>query len=136
MELETLQLQRSLSEMKMLINSSVLTFDLPDLINSLKQSPEWVNGELNAKILLNSPEKQIILTALHEKTEINSFQSKESITIQIIEGEMLYHSNKDSMILNTGQLLTLRDNIKYRLTSLEESVFLLTISNHITKENN
>jgi quercetin dioxygenase-like cupin family protein len=136
MELETLQLQRSLSEMKMLINSSVLTFDLPDLINSMKQSPEWISGELNAKILLNSPEKQIILTALHEKTEINSFQSKESITIQIIEGEMLYHSNKDSMILNAGQLLTLRDNIKYRLTSLEESVFLLTISNHITKGNN
>jgi quercetin dioxygenase-like cupin family protein len=79
-------------------------------------------------ILLKSPEKQIILTAMHEGTEILSFQANDSVTFQIIEGKLRFHHRKDIVTLNKGQLMTLNDNIKYRLTSDEETVFLLTIS--------
>ena len=112
---------------------TLLGFNLPSLIATMKQSNTWAKGELNALILLKSPEKQIILTAIHVGTEIKSFQSNESITFQIIEGRLRFHIRKDILTLNEGQLMTLHENIKYRLTTQEETVFLLTISDSIKK---
>ncbi len=108
-------------------------FNLPSLIAAMKQSYTWLHGELNALILLKSPNKQIILTAMHEGTEIESFQSNNSITFQIIEGKLKCHIRRDSVTLNEGQALTLDENVKYCLTTQEDTVFLLTISNRKTK---
>ena len=112
---------------------SLLGFNLPDLIATMKQSDTWANGELNALILLKSPEKQIILTAMHEGTEIESFQSNDSITFQIIEGRLKFHVRKDTVTLNEGQKMTLDENINYRLSSQVETVFLLTISDAVAR---
>ncbi len=110
-------------------DSRLSGFDLPSLIETMKQSYTWANGELNALVLLKSPGKNILLTAMPRGTEILSFQNKDSATFQIIEGTLRIHVKKDSVTLNKGQLLTLDENIKYRLTAEEETVFLLTVSN-------
>lgn len=107
---------------------SLSLFDFPTLIGEMKHKNSWVNGELDTIILLKTPTKQIILAALHEGTEIKSFQSNESITFQIIEGKMEFHARKESVDLDKGQLLTLSENIKYSLTANEETVLLLTIT--------
>jgi quercetin dioxygenase-like cupin family protein len=114
--------------------ASVHTFDLPALIERMKHSHSWAKGELNAMILLKSPDKQIVLTALHEGTKISSFQSSDSITFQIIEGKLRFHTRKESLTIDKGQLLTLHENIKYSLTSRKETVFLLTIANGILSQ--
>lgn len=111
------------------LNSSLSLFDFPSLIGEMKHKNSWVNGELDTMILLKTPTKQIVLTALHEGTEIKSFQSNESITFQIIEGKMQFHARKESVNLDKGQLLTLCENIRYSLTTSEETVLLLTITN-------
>lgn len=109
------------------IDSKFFTFDLPTLIENMKLSHSWEKGDLNAMILLKSPEKQIVLTALHEGTEISSFQANDSISVQVIEGEIKFRTQKESVTLIKGQLLTLHENINYSLKSMEETVFLLTI---------
>ena len=131
MEKETMNATPPLSEEFASTPSSMCTFDLPTLIEKMKHSHSWTHGEFNAVILLKSPEKQIVLTALHEGTEIKSRQSNDSITFQIIEGKVKFHTQKGSVILDKGQLLTLHDNINYSLTTREESVLLLTIANSI-----
>lgn len=103
--------------------------DLPSLIGNMKQSHSWARGELNNMILLNSPEKQVVLTALHEKTEIDSFQASDSVSFEIIEGELLFNTGKESLILKEGQLLTLHEKVKYSLTTIAETVLILTILN-------
>ena len=108
----------------------LLTFDLPTLIEKLKHNQSWAHGDLNAIILLKRPDKQIVLTALHKGTEISSFHSGDSITFQIIEGKLKFQSHRKSVILDKGHLLTLHEKMKYRLTSSEETVFLLTIANN------
>jgi len=111
------------------LDPSLFTFDLPTLIENMKLSSAWAEGELNAMILFKRPEKQIVLTALHEGTKIDSFQANDSVTLQIIEGKLKFHTTKESVTLKKGQLLALHENIKYSLTSREETVFLLTIDN-------
>ena len=108
-------------------------FDLPGLIDNMKHSHSWAKGELISMILHNKPDKQVLLTALHERTEVDSFQSKDSISLQIIEGKLVFHYLRESVILNKGQILTLHENVEYGMTALEETVFLLTISNGTLK---
>jgi len=112
-------------------NPSLLVFDLPTLVDKMKHKQSWSDGELNAMILLKTPDKQIILTAIHDGTEIQSFQSNDSVTFQIIEGKLMFHTRKESITLDAGQLLTLHDNIKYSLTIKEETVLLLTITSRV-----
>jgi quercetin dioxygenase-like cupin family protein len=128
MEIETLHKSYLNTTEKNSYNSALAPFDLPALIYSMKQSNSWAQGELNAMVLLKNPLKQIILTAMHAWTEIKSFQANESISLQILEGELMFNSRSESVTLKQGQLLTFYKNRKYRLTSSEETVFLLTIS--------
>lgn len=110
-------------------NQSLIIFDFPTLIDKMKHKNAWAKGDLDTIILVKTPTKQIVLTALHGGTEINSFQSNESINFQIIEGRLKFHTRKESVSLGIGQLLTLQEKIKYRLTTDEETVLLLTITN-------
>ena len=118
-------------EEEVLRTSSFKTFDLPTLVKEIKKSKAFEKGELNSMTLLKSPEKQIVLTALHEGTEINSFQANDSITFQIIEGKLVFYANKESVTLEMGQMMTVQEKVKYSLTTWEDTVFLLTIASSI-----
>jgi len=128
MKKETLKIKPPFSNDCRLTYNSLRAFDLPALIEKMKQKHSWAKGEINTMILLKSSNKQIVLTALHEETEIKSFQSNDSITFQLIEGKLLFHTRNESVNLDKGQLLTLHENIKYSLTTSEESVMLVTIA--------
>ena len=130
MEIETLNIKALRPKEDKLLNCSLLTFDMPILIEKMKNSNTWAKGELSSMILLKTAGKRIVLTALHGGTEIESFQSNDSITLQIIEGRVGFHTPKESRILNKGQSLTLNDKIKYSMTISEETVLLLTIVNN------
>jgi quercetin dioxygenase-like cupin family protein len=86
-----------------------------------------MKGELDSKILVNRPDKQIVLTTIHENTEINSFQSDDSVTLKVIGGKLKLHTRKESIILDKGQLHRLHKNMIYNLTTEEETMFLLII---------
>lgn len=129
MEKESLKTNSCFYEPQRPFDLSSFTFDLPTIIENMKHSSTWAEGELNAMILYKRPEKQIVLTALHEGTKIDSFQANDSVTFQIIEGKLKFHTINESITLKRGQLLALHENIKYSLTSGEETVFLLTIDN-------
>jgi hypothetical protein len=62
------------------------TFDLATMIENLKQSHAWKAGELNSMVLLRSPEKNIVLTAVHEGTQVSSYQKNSSLSLQVLEG--------------------------------------------------
>jgi len=109
-------------------NASLMALNLPELIDRMKRSKAWTKGELNALILLKNDNTQIVLTAIHKGTEISSFQSNDSITFQIIEGKLIFHSRKESLALDKGHLMTLHENVGYSLSTEEETVFLSTIA--------
>jgi quercetin dioxygenase-like cupin family protein len=135
METETIKIKAPISNTKSqsLLKGSLRAFDLPALIERMKQSRKWANGELNAMVLLKSRYRQIVLTALHDETEIISFQSNDSITLHIIEGKLRFQTGKESVTLYKGHFLTLHEKIKYSLTTGKETIFLITIANSALK---
>ncbi|MFH2144169.1 MAG: hypothetical protein ABIJ97_17210 [Bacteroidota bacterium] len=102
-------------------------FNLPVIIEKIKQKQFPANGELNATILLKSSDCQIALIALQGGTKIKSFQSLGSISFQIFEGKLNFHIKKESLMLDKDQILTLDEKIKYSYVTNEMTVFLLTI---------
>ncbi|QGY46130.1 hypothetical protein GM418_21405 [Maribellus comscasis] len=88
-----------------------------------------MKGELNSKILVNRPDKQVVLTIIHKDTEIDSFQSDDSVTLFVVGGKLKLHTRKESIILKEGQLLKLHKKVNYSFTTWKETVFLLTIVN-------
>jgi quercetin dioxygenase-like cupin family protein len=131
METEILILKPPLQKNSRIPRTSLSTFDLPTLIEKLKNSHAWVNGEISSVILMRKSDKQMVLAALHADTEIKSFQSNDSVTFQIIEGKLKFRTRKESITLVKGQLLTLTENISYRLITEVETILLLTILNSV-----
>lgn len=105
-----------------------LRHDITGLIRNMKLSNAWSRGDLNSMILVKNTERNVMLVALHEGTEIVSYQSNDSITFQIIEGKMEVNTGKTSEAIGLGQVLTLNDKVKYRLTTCEETVMLMSIA--------
>jgi quercetin dioxygenase-like cupin family protein len=112
-------------------DSIISELGLAYLIKTMKKSKPWSDGELNSLILMNKPEKQVILTAMHHGTEIESFQANDSITLQIIEGHIRFRVRNNTVTIREGQLMKLDENIKYNFIAREDTVFLLTIRNGI-----
>jgi len=129
MEIETSGSTSAFTGRSRSISTSLKQFDLPSLIEKMKDSRSWKKGELKTLTLLNVPGRQIVLTALHEGTEIDSFQTCDSITLQIVEGRILFRTSKEVKFLDEGQALTLFENIKYSFTARAETVVLLTLAN-------
>lgn len=128
MDSETTFLSSPVTEDALPLGSLNLMQDLPGLIRNMKLSNTWARGDLNAMILLKDSDKNVVLVALHEGTEIVSYQSNNSITFQIIEGSLEFNTRKTSAALGTGQVLMLNEKVKYRLTASEETVLLLSIA--------
>jgi quercetin dioxygenase-like cupin family protein len=102
-------------------------FDIPAIIEDLRHGQDWISGEISTKLLLNSPSIKVLLTLLHEGTEVISYQTNESITFQVLEGSLIIHLRNESLVLHEGELLTLDENIKYSFDTIEETAFLLTL---------
>lgn len=111
------------------INTSMLFYDLPNIIEKMKTENHCNEGELNSMILMKNAEMKMILAELHENTIIKSFQSNSSTTFQILEGKLKFQARKKTLTLDKGQMLSLNEKIKYRLTISAETVLLLTIAN-------
>lgn len=101
---------------------------VPALIKIMKQEKSWRNGGLNTMVLVKEPDKKVILTVLHEDTEINSFQANDSVTFHVLEGKLQLHIRNGSVTLNSGEILTMEEKTKYSFDTSEETAFLMTLA--------
>ncbi|MGE5457871.1 MAG: hypothetical protein ACM3RX_05915 [Methanococcaceae archaeon] len=108
-------------------NGQFSSFNIPEIIEDLKNDKNWRNGELVSVILLKSPSLKVLLTLLHEGTEVISYQSNDSTTFEVIEGSLILHIRNESVIINEGETLTLKEKIKFSFDTIEKTAFLMTL---------
>jgi mannose-6-phosphate isomerase class I len=127
-----------MSKNRIFFQAASISSDLSSVLNGLSNSIEDLRinhfrtkEDINSTILLKTPGRQMILTALHEDTEVYSFQSKKSITFEVIEGKLLIRAGRKTAFLEKGQSLALYEKVEYTLKALEETMFLLTVSSEI-----
>ena len=108
------------------LDAALLDFDLPTVIERIKQETEWINGKHNAITLTKSERMSIVLIAMHEDSEIKMEQIDGSMSLHIIKGKLKFTTENESVIIHEGKLLVVHKKIKHALTAIEETIFLLT----------
>jgi quercetin dioxygenase-like cupin family protein len=124
-----LKTDSSVSTEKRLLIASFHQFDIPVLIDEMKHESTIRNDDLNARVFSKKHNNQVVLTVLQKDSSIKSFQPNDAMSIYLVEGKMRFFLPKKSITLSKGQLLVLNENVNYRLKAIEESSFLLFVSN-------
>ena len=112
-----------------LLDGPLLVFDLPSLMEKIKNEDSYQKNHRNAITLLKTDSMRLVLIALQEGADIDFRQSENLISLQILKGKIEFHAEKETTVLDQGQLLTLHENIQHSLIAASETMFLLTIGN-------
>jgi len=110
------------------LNAPLLTFDIPALLTQIKEESTWRTGSRNAITLLKTRGLRVVLVVMHAGTVIPPHRAEGPITVQVLEGQLVFSAGSKDVTLAPGQVLTLQPGIAHGLEAKGECGFLLTIA--------
>jgi quercetin dioxygenase-like cupin family protein len=110
------------------MDAPLLTFDLPALLAQIKREEAWQKGTRNGMTLIKGQGLRVMLVAVRAGTTIQSHQADSPISLQVIEGVLKFNTDRQTLTLRQGQLLTLQTGIPHAVEAVEESAFVLTLA--------
>ena len=111
-----------------IIDAPLVNFDLNEFMSQIKTEKAWLEHDRNAITLFKSNELSIVLIALHKDAEMVKHKAKGIITLQVMEGLINFSTDEQTVKLTAGQIIVLHDGIPHNVLALEESTFLLTVT--------
>lgn len=112
-----------------LIDSALVSFDLVSFTEQIREEKQWKESDRNAITVYKTSGLRIVLVALHNGAEMIEHTAQGIISVQVLEGQLLFHTEERSVELNKGQMLLLHEGISHSVKAKQESVFLLTLTN-------
>jgi len=113
---------------KRIIDASMVTVDLRSFTKQIRDEKAWKESDRNAITVFKTDGMRIVLIALHKDAEMIKHTIDGLISIQVIEGEILITTEKQSAELGPGEMLALHQNIPHNVLAKKESIFLLTLT--------
>lgn len=110
-----------------ILNASLVEMDLNKFINQLKHETTWTDNDRNSITIFKSDYMTIVLMGVHESVELKTHTTKGDITLQVIDGEIHFIAEQQTVILKKGHMVALQANIPHSIKALTESFFLLTM---------
>lgn len=110
------------------IDAELVTIDLLSFIEQIRNEKQWKVSDRNAITVFKSIGMRIVLIALHNGTEIKKHIAGGKISVQVLEGQILFNTDEQSVELGKGQMLALHEGIPHSLLAKEETIFLLTLT--------
>ena len=110
------------------LDAPLVTIDLRLFIAQIKEEEQWKKNDRNAITIFKSLVMRMVLIALHKDAEMKTHTATETISLQVIEGEIQFTTNDQIIILTAGQILVLQEGIPHSVLAKTETVFLLTLA--------
>ncbi len=110
------------------LDATLVTFDLNSLVEQVMTEDQWVNSDRNAITVFKTDGMRIVLIALHKGTKMDRHTAKGMISVQVLEGDMLFTIDEQRVDLRKGQMLALHKGIPHSVLANEDTVFLLTLT--------
>ena len=110
-----------------ILDAELVEMDLSAFRKQIKQEQAWINGDRNAITLFKTDALRIVLIALHEGAEMKTHTAPGNISVQLLEGNISFRTEKQSSNLVEGQMLALHAGIAHSVFANKESTFLLTL---------
>ena len=111
-----------------IVDASLVTIDLPFFIEQIKKEKSWEDSDRNAVTVFKTNGMRIVLIALHKGAEMIKHTADGLISIQVLEGLMLFNMDEQSIPVSKGQMLALHEGIPHSIIAAEETIFLLTLT--------
>jgi len=114
-------IQRPLSE-------PMMTFDLQPTLAELRRDDSYSRSGRLGRTLARSGRLRMVLVALNSGVEVGTHQADSPMTIQVLEGRIVFRVAGENHELSTGQVLFFGPGEAHDIRALEESALLLTLS--------
>ncbi|MFB9862079.1 cupin domain-containing protein [Rufibacter immobilis] len=110
------------------LDAPILTMDLAALINQIKQEQAWASTDRTSHTMYKNDGMRMMLMGLHAGAELKKHTAPGIISVQVLEGNIEFSTENETVHLSKDQLLTLQAGVPHRVVALEESFFLLTMA--------
>ena len=110
------------------LDASLVTIDLKYFTKQIRDEKAWKESDRNAITVFKTNGMRIVLIALHKNAEMAEHTADGMISVQVLEGQMLFTTNEQSVELGKGEMLALHKNVPHSVLAKEETVFLLTLT--------
>ena len=102
-------------------------FDLTTEIADAQKQKPWPSG-VHAKTLFKKQDFRVVLISMEPGARMKEHHVDGTSSVQVLQGSIHYSTQGQTHDLQPGSLLTLAASIKHDVESMNDSVFLLTIS--------
>ena len=110
------------------LDASQVTIDLNHFTKQIRDEKAWKDSDRNAITVFKTNGMRIVLIALHKDAEMAKHTADGMISVQVLEGQMLFTTKEQSVELRKGEMLALHENVPHSVLAKEETVFLLTLT--------
>ncbi|MGK2860304.1 MAG: cupin domain-containing protein, partial [Chitinophagaceae bacterium] len=109
------------------LNAPLVEMDLNKFIALLKQETTWADSGRNSITVFKSDNMTIVLIGLHANAELKTHIAKGHISVQVLDGEIKFTAEQQTVSMEKGQMISLAENIPHSVLAIKESFFLLTM---------
>jgi quercetin dioxygenase-like cupin family protein len=110
------------------VDAPLVRIDLPLFNKQIRNEKTWNDSDRNAITVFKTNGLRIILIALHKDAEMTEHIADGIISIQVLDGQILFSTQEQSVELDSGQMLALHERIPHSVKAIKETIFLLTLT--------
>jgi len=111
------------------IDAPSLLIDLPAFIRQIRSEEAWQKNDRNSITVFKTDDLRIVLGGFHKGAELIPHKAEGIMSIQLIEGILQVMTDDLTCELHRGQMIAIHKDSSYRAVALEETIYLLTMSN-------
>ena len=111
-----------------IMDAPLVTINLGSFIAQIKAEKAWKDSDRNAITVFKTDGMRIVLIALHKDAEMKKHTADGMISVQVMEGQILFTTEEQSVELGQGEMLALHKNVPHSVLAREETIFLLTLT--------
>jgi len=111
-----------------IMDAALVTIHLSSFTKQIREEKAWKDSDRNAITVFKTDGMRIVLIALHKDAEMIKHTADGIISVQVLEGQILFTTKEQSVALGKGEMLALHKNVLHSVLATKETIFLLTLT--------
>ena len=117
-----------------LLDAPSVSINLPAFTEQLKQESTWKESDRNSITVFKTNGMRIVLIGLRAGAEMAKHTANGHISVQVLEGQIKFTTDLQSVELSKGQMLALHERIPHSVLAIKETIFLLTLTTTLAEK--